>query len=140
MTFEKFQTLSEDTKIKKLIIAFEKVALRASKDRWIFRCCRNYAIFHTIYHEFMELMCNIRSFAYFLLDDEDIESRPACFSHVPSMGGIDFLVTDLELMLDMFYTCLSSYAIRGDEKLHIMFELSYTINNLLKVFEKRYSE
>ena len=32
MTFEKFQTLSEDTKIKKLIIAFEKVALRASKD------------------------------------------------------------------------------------------------------------
>ena len=140
MTFEKFQTLSEDTKIKKLIIAFEKVALRASKDQWIFRCCRNYVIFQTIYHEFMELMCNIRSFAYFLLDDEDIESRPACFSHVPSMGGMDFLVTDLELMLDMFYTSLSSYAICGDEKLHVMFELSHTINNLLKVFEKRYGE
>ena len=140
MTSEKFQTLSEDTKIKKLIIAFEKVALRASKDRWIFRCCRNYAIFKTIYHEFMELMCNIHSFAYFLLDDEDIESRPACFSHVPSMGGMDFLVTDLELMLDVFYTSLSSYAIRGDEKLHVMFELSHTINNLLKVFEKRYGE
>ena len=140
MTFEKFQTLSEDTKIKKLIIAFEKVALRASKDRWIFHCCRNYAIFKTIYHEFMELMCNIRSFAYFLLDDADIESRPACFSHVPSMGGMDFLVTDLELMLDVFYTSLSSYAICGDEKLHVMFELSHTINNLLKVFEKRYGE
>ena len=140
MTFEKFQTLSEDTKIKKLIIAFEKVALRASKDRWIFCCCRNYAIFKTIYHEFMELICNICSFAYFLLDDEDIESRPACFSHVPSMGGIDFLVTDLELMLSVFYTSLSSYAIRGDEKLHVMFELSHTINNLLKVFEKRYGE
>ena len=140
MTFQKFQTLSEDTKIKKLIIAFEKVALQASKDRWIFHCCRNYAIFKTIYHEFMELMCNIRSFAYFLLDDEDIESRPACFSHVPSMGGIDFLVTDLELMLDVFYTSLSSYAIRVDEKLHVMFELSHTINNLLKLFEKRYGE
>ena len=88
----------------------------------------------------MELMCNIRSFAYFLLDDEDIESRPACFSHVPSMGGMDFLVTDLELMLDVFYTSLSSYAIRGDKKLHVMFELSHTINNLLKVFEKRYGE
>ena len=88
----------------------------------------------------MELMCNIRSFAYFLLDDEDIESRPACFSHVPSMGGIDFLVTDLELMLDVFYTSLSSYAIRGDEKLHVMFELLHTINNLLKVFEKRYGK
>ena len=137
MPFEKFQTLSEDTKIRKLIIAFEKVALRASKDRWIFRCCRNYAIFKTIYHEFMELMCNIHFFAYFILDDEDIESRPACFSHVPSMGGMDFLVTDLELMLDVFYTSLSSYAIRGDEKLHIMFELSHTINNLLKTFEKR---
>ena len=88
----------------------------------------------------MELMCNIHSFAYFILDDEDIESRPACFSHVPSMGGMDFLVTDLELMLDMFYTSLSSYAICGDEKLHIMFELSHTINNLLKTFEKRYGE
>ena len=140
MTFQKFQTLSEDTKIKKLIIAFEKVALQASKDRWIFRCCRNYAIFKTIYHEFMELMRNIRSFAYFLLDDEDIESRPACFSHVPSMGGMDFLVMDLELMLDVFYTSLSSYAIRGDEKLHVTFELLHTINNLLKVFEKRYGE
>ena len=123
MTFEKFQTLFEDTKIRKLIIAFEKVALRASKDRWIFHCCRNYAIFKTIYHQFMKLMCNIHSFAYFILDYEDIESRPACFSHVPSMGGMDFLVTDLELMLDMFCTSLSSFAICGDEKLHIMFEL-----------------
>ena len=101
---------------------------------------RNYAIFKTIYHKFMELMCNIHSFAYFILDDEDIESRPACFSHVPSMGGMDFLVTDLELMLDMFYTSLSSYAICGDEKLHIMFELLHTINNLLKTFEKRYGK
>ena len=140
MPFAKFQTLSEETKIRKLIIAFEKVALRAFKDRWIFCCCRNYAIFKTIYYEFMELMCNVRSFAYFLLDDEDIESRPACFSHVPSMGGMDFLVTDLELMLDVFYTSLTSYAIRGDEKLDIMFELSHTINNLLKAFEKRYGE
>ena len=56
------------------------------------------------------------------------------------MGGMDFLFTDLELMLDVFYTSLSSYAICGDEKLHIMFELSHTINNLLKVFEKRYSK
>ena len=88
----------------------------------------------------MELMCNVRSFAYFLLDDEDIESRPACFSHVPSMGGMDFLVTDLELMLDIFYTSLTSYAIRGDEKLDIMFELSHAINNLLKAFEKRYGK
>ena len=56
------------------------------------------------------------------------------------MGGIDFLVTDLELMLDVFYTSLSRYAIHGDEKLHVMFELLHTINNLLKVFEKRYGE
>ena len=88
----------------------------------------------------MELMCNIHSFAYFILDNEDIESRSACFSHVPSIGGMDFLVTDLELMLDVFYTSLSSYAIRGDEKLLIMFELSHTINNLLKTFEKKYGE
>ena len=140
MPFAKFQTLSEETKIRKLIIAFEKVALRASKDQWIFRCCRNYAIFKTIYHELMELMCNVCSFAYFLLDDEDIESRPACFSHVPTMGAMDFLVTDLELMLDVFYTSLTSYAICGDEKLDILFELSHTINNLLKAFEKRYGE
>ena len=128
MPFAKFQTLSEETKIRKLIIAFEKVALQASKDRWIFRFCRNYAIFKTIYHELMELMCNVCSFAYFLLDGEDIESRPACFSHVPTMGGMEF------------YTSLTSYAIHGDEKLDIMFELSHAINNLLKAFEKRYGK
>ena len=140
MPFEKFQTLSEDTKLGNSSLLLRKWHYEHPKDRWIFRCCRNYAIFKTIYHEFMELMCNIHSFAYFILDDEDIESRPACFSHVPSMGGMDFLVTDLELMLDVFYTSLSSYAIHGDEKLHIMLELLHTINNLLKTFEKRYGE
>ena len=32
MPFEKFRLLPEDTKIQKLIIAYEKIALRAARD------------------------------------------------------------------------------------------------------------
>ena len=85
------------------------------------------------------MMCNIRSFAYYLLDDDDIETKPACAGHKPSMRGLDFLTSDMEIMLDVFYKSLSSFEIRGDSKLAIMFELSQSIDGLLKVFEQKYS-
>ena len=85
------------------------------------------------------MIVNIREFAFFLLDDEDIESKPICFSWKPSMHGIDFLVTDLDVMLDLFYTGLSSYAIQGDEKFDLLFTLSITVYELLQSFKKKYS-
>ena len=138
MPLEKFRLLPEDTKIQKLIIAYKKITLRAARDKWIFKCCRNYDLVKEIYDAFLDMMCNIRSFAYFLLDD-DIESKPGCSGRKASVSGLDFLVTDLEVLLDVFYRGLASFEIRGDEKLDVMFEMSHTVNGLLKSFEHKYS-
>ena len=139
MPFEKFRLLPEDTKIQKLIIAYEKIALRAARDKWIFKCCRNYDLVEEIYDAFLDMMCNIHSFAYFLLEDDDIESKPGCSGRNASVSGLDFLVTDLEVLLDVFYRGLASFEICGDEKLDVMFELSHNVNGLLKSFEHKYS-
>ena len=130
--------LPEDTKIQKLIIAYKKIAHRAAHDKWIFKCCRNYDLVKEIYDAFLDMMCNIRSFAY-LLEDDDIESKPGCSGCKASVSGLDFLVTDLEVLLDVFYRGLASFEICGDEKLDVMFELSHTVNGLLKSFEHKYS-
>ena len=139
LPFEKFKMLPEDIKIQKLIIAFEKIAMRAAHDKWIFKCCCNYDLVEEIYKGFLDMMCNIHSFAYFLLEDDDIETRPACSGHKPSVFGLDFLVTDLEVILDVFYKGLASFEICGHEKLDIMFKLSHSINGLLRTFEQKYS-
>ena len=85
------------------------------------------------------MMCNVRSFAFFLLDDNEIETKPACAGLKPSVRGLDFLTSDMEIMLDVFYKSLASFESRGETKLAIMFELSHSINGLLKVFEQKYS-
>ena len=139
MPLEKFRLLPEDTKIQKLIIAYEKIALRAARDKWIFKCCRNYDLVEEIYDAFLDMMCNILSFAYFLLEDDDIESKPGCSGRKASVSGLDFLVTDLEVLLDVFYRGLASFEICGDEKLDVMFEMSHTVNGLLKNFKHKYS-
>ena len=90
MPFEKFRLLPEDTKIQKLIIAYEKIAHRAARDKWIFKCCRNYDLVEEIYDAFLDMMCNIRSFVYFLLEDDDIESKPGCSGRNASVSGLDF--------------------------------------------------
>ena len=102
MPFEKFRLLPEDTKIQKLIISYENIALHAACDKWIFKCCRNYDLVEEIYDAFLDMMCNIRSFAYFLLEDDDIKSKPGCSGCNASVSGLDFLVTDLEVLLDVF--------------------------------------
>ena len=139
MPFEKFRLLPEDTKIQNLIIAYEKIAIRVAHDKWIFKCCHNYDLVEEIYDAFLDMMSNIHSFAYFLLEDDDIESKPACSGRKASVSGLDFLVTDLEVLLDVFYRGLASFEIHGHERLDVMFELSHTINGLLRSFEHKYS-
>ena len=126
-------------KTQKLIVAYEKIALRVQNEKWIYKCCQNYPLVEEIYNSLLEMVVNIREFAFFLLDDEDIESKPGCFSWKPSMHGIDFLVTNLDVMLDLFYTGLSSYAIKGHEKLDLMFTLSLTVYELLQSFKTKYT-
>ena len=139
MSFNKFIKLTEDEKIQKLIITYENLAIRFGKDKWIFTCCRNYWLVEEIYKHLLDMMCNVRSFAFYLLDDDEIETKPACAGHTPSVRGLDFLTTDMEIMLDVFYKSLASFEIRGEVKLAITFELSEIINGILKVFEQKYS-
>ena len=117
----------------------KKIALRVQNEKWIYKCCRNYPLVEEIYNSLLEMVVNIREFVFFLLDDEDIESKPGCFSWMPSMRGIDFLVTNLDVMLDLFYTGLSSYAIKGHEKLDLMFTLSLMVYELLQSFKRKYT-
>ena len=83
MPFANFQKLSASHKREKLIYAFAKIILRADKDSWIFRCCRNMFAVRELYLDLLDMMCNIRSFAISLLEDDEIESRPACYMHEP---------------------------------------------------------
>ena len=75
MPFKKFRLLPEDTKIQKLIIAYEKITIHAAHDKLIFKCCRNYDLVEEIYDAFLDMMSNICSFVYFLLGDDDLESK-----------------------------------------------------------------
>ena len=133
-----FASLSTEKKIEKLTVDFENIVWIVAKKSWIFRCCRNYFVFKELYKDFLDMMCDIRSFAWYILDDEDIESRPACFNHKPSMGGLDFLTNDLEIIMDVFHESLKSNSIRQDDKLNLLFNLSICIYDMLDYFEEKY--
>ena len=131
--------MAEEMKIQTLIIEYEKIAIRFSKKKWIFKCCRNYCVIEEIYEQFIEMMISIRSFAALVFQDSDIESHPACYGQKASVRLLDFLVTDFEIMIDVFYRGLSSFEIRGNEQLIVVCELCTAINGLLNAFERKYS-
>ena len=139
MPFANFQKLSASHKREKLIYAFEKIILWAEKDSWIFRCCRNMFAVRELYLDLLDMMCNIRSFAISLLEDDEIESRPACYMHEPHMRGLDFLTNDLHIMLNVLLECLKNKELDTDEKLDTLFHLAHSVNDLLLVFENKYS-
>ena len=138
MPFTNFMKLSTANKTEKLISAFEKILCRAQKDSWIFHCCRNMSAVRELYLDLLDMLCNIRCFAISLLEDDEIESRPACYTHEPHMRGLDFLTTDLHLMLSVFLQSLKNGELNTDQKLDTLFHLSHTVNDLLIVFEKKY--
>ena len=134
-----FQQLAPSHKREKLIYAFQKIILRAEKDSWIFRCCRNMFVVRELYLDLLDMMCNIRSFAISLLEDDEIESRPACYMHEPHMRGLDFFTNDLHIMLTVLLECLKNKELDTDEKLDTLFHLAHSVNDLLLVFEDKYS-
>ena len=139
MPFANFQKLSASHKREKLIYAFEKIILRAEKDSWIFRSCRNMFAVRELYLDLLDMMCNIRSFAISLLEDYEIESQPACYMYEPHMRGLDFLTNDLHIMLNVLLECLKNKELDTDEKLDTLFHLAHSVNDLLLVFENKYS-
>ena len=139
MPFENFTKLFISHKREKLIYAFDKIISWAEKDSWIFRCCRNMFAVTELYLDLLDMMCNIRSFAVSLLEDDEIESRPACYTHKPHVRGLDFLTNDLHIMLNVLLECIKNKEVDTDEKLDTLFHLAHSVNDLLLVFEVKYS-
>ena len=104
----------------------------------MFKCIRNYYVFVDLYDNTLDLVCNIRSFANLLLDDDEIETRPACYHHNCTIGGLDFLYTDLELMVDVLHQSILSHTITDHRNLDTLFELAHAVYAVLKAFQKKY--
>ena len=106
--------------------------------KWFSKCIRNHYIFEELYHDTLDLVSNIRSFATAMLDDDDIESRPACYNHKPSVGDLDFLYTDLELMIDIFYQSLTNHVFTQHDHFDMLFELAHAVCAVLKALQNKY--
>ena len=138
MPFATFTNLPAERKETKIREAFAKIASRVVDMKWMFRCIRNYYVFEDLYDNTLDLVCNIRSFANLLLEDDDIETCPACYSHNCSVGGLDFLYMDLEVMIDILHQSIITHLIKDHTHLDTLFELVHAIYMVLKAFQKKY--
>ena len=138
MPFSTFTNLPAESKERKLREAFSKIASRVGEMKWMFKCIWNYYVFVDLYDNTLDLVCNICSFANLLLDDDEIETRPACYHHNHTIGGLDFLYTDLELMVDVLHQSILSHTITDHRNLDTLFELAHAVYTVLKAFQKKY--
>ena len=117
----------------------KKLNNKFSENKWIFKCCRNINWVKDIYQNTLDMVMNTRGFLKFLFEGiEDIDKRPTCFKHKPSIGSLDFLVTDFQLLLDLVIKSLESRVIYDHAKFNVLFELAHALYNLLKSFHTRY--
>ena len=138
MPFSIFKTLFVEAKRLKLISAFQKINNKFSNSKWIFKSCRNYTAVETIYSNMLEMVINTRCFLWNILEGQDIEEHPACFKHTPSMGGLDYLVTDFQLLLDLVIKFLDSRVVYDHMKYNVLFELTHSFYTLLNSFRTHY--
>ena len=99
--------------------------------KWIFKCCRNYPKIVDLYDQTLDLVCNLRSYAWHVLQDDDIEVKPACFTHRPSVSGLDFLYEDLLLMVDVVRISIKTGEVTDVDKFDILFELGNVVYDTL---------
>ena len=134
MPFSIFKTLFVEAKWLKLISVFQKINNKFSNSKWIFKCCRNYTAVETIYSNMLEMVINTRCFLWNILEGQDIEEHPACFKHMPSMGRLDYLVTDFQFLLDLVIKSLDSRVVYDHMKYNVLFELAHSLYTLLNSF------
>ena len=126
-------------KIKSLVIRFENIAIRTTKNAWIFKACRSQFMIEEIHDIVYELVANVRSFAFNLFEDEEeFESAPPPHTKKPSVKSLDYLHSDLQLLLDIFYKELTSYSVRGEANLDGLFELSKNVTDIMALIESKY--
>ena len=138
MPFDKFTQLTLTQKEQKLIFAFKKISIRAQHDRNIYKSLRNFFRVNAIYSDMLQVICELRYFVSTLLDDDDIETKPACHNKDPSIFGIEFLSSDFEILLDVIVQSLENGELRSHAKCDQLFKKAHSLYNLIKAFEKKY--
>ena len=138
MPFTHFTNLPAEIKETKLCEAFKKIASQVIDMKWLFKCIRNHYIFEELYDDTLDLIYNIRSFATSMLDDDNIESCRTCYTHKASVRGLDFLYTDLELMIDILHQSLVSHVIKEHAHFDVLFELTHAVYAVLKALQNKY--
>ena len=121
------------TALKQFISAYQS-------RKYIFSCIRNHYVFLELFEETMDLACKVRTFVKFFLDHvEDIADKPFCYRHNPSVYVLDFLYTDIDLMLDVTYEAVKDYVIQDHCKFDLMYEFIFAINGCLYKFDEKYT-
>ena len=138
MRFERFTQLNMMQKQQKLIRAFQKISTRAQKDKNIYKSINNFFRVLEIYADMLQVMCDLRNFLANLLNDEDIESKPACHNKDPSIFGIEFLAVDFEILLDVIVQSLKNNEIQDHDKCDKLFKKAHVLYENIKFFEKKY--
>ena len=138
MQFERFTQLTITQKQEKLIWAFQKISTRAERDRNIYKSVNNFFHILEIYSDMLQVMCDLRNFLANLLNDEDIESKPACHNKDPSIFGIEFLAIDFEILLDVIVESLKNNEIKDHDKSDKLFKKAHKLYENIQFFEKKY--
>ena len=138
MRFERFTQLTIMQKEEKLIRAFHKISTRAERDKNIYKSVNNFFRIGEIYSNMLQVMCDLRNFVANLLNDEDIETKPACHNKDPSIFGIEFLAWDFELILDVIVQSLKNNELQNHEKCDKLFKKAHKLYDDIKFFEKKY--
>ena len=84
------------------------------------------------------MIINTRSFLLNLLEDDEIDEKPACHKHAPSIRCLDYLVKDFQYLLDLIIKSVKERKIYDHAKLNVLFELAHSLYNLLESFRKKY--
>ena len=84
------------------------------------------------------MIINTRGFLFNLLEDDEIDEKPACYKHAPSIRGLDYLVKDFQYLLDLIIKSVRERRFYEHAKLNVLFELAHSLYNLLESFCKKY--
>ena len=138
MPFSTFRRLFAESKRIKTLEAYRKINKKISRTKWLFKCCRNYPLVKTLYYNKLDMVINTRRIMRNILNDDEIDPKPACHRNLPSMSGLDFLVSDFQYLLDLIITSIDNRVIYDHTKFNILFHLGHTLYNLLKRFRENY--
>ena len=84
-----------------------------------------------------QVMCDLRTFVANLLNDEDIESKPACHTKDPSIFGIEFLACDFEIILDVIVESLKNNELQHHDQCDKLFKKAHKLYEIIKFFKKK---